>query len=564
MWSQNASNNSESLLSYSAVAPTTALYPEANDNDTVIVTSNGSNTWSISEVWKFDQETWTWNLMPSGGSCPWPMTRAALRSLRTSWWLNKDCHYVITNPNAQGTLDVQEIILHAVNANTLSMQAGIFTSHDTLAWNGTYDIDLDDVLEVTDNLDNHVKHNVSIINFPWGKNTVYDNTVIWGRIIDNWANRISWNTVWLSAVLTSSWGSQYNNTIEENATATFTWASSLSNTFEQDSAYTQVWTGYIRYSKVWTNSTVVNGNTNITNKQILDTQMNTTWSTWNISWGTFDWAVLNALQNITSLTLNNLTMWAWSSISATWAARLYCNGNKLIGTGRILVSSGKELDVNYWGCNSNSGYINVTDGKLTVNNCNLMNGYIQHSTPWTNIVSERTVSDWYIRFLNSSTWNRVYYWEQSAYIDVSWTSTWCFIYYSGTSSNGKIYVQDSVNARLYHSEADSNATIRSRGNTGTHYMYYCKAMSWSTLEMLSKTGWRMYSITSMWTAIARFQWAWWGNRYYSVISAYYYALISATWWTRSWLFGMGRRSLTVTNPTTWTPYASWASRQNFS
>lgn len=512
-----------------------------------------------------DRYDWDWtNWILASSSCPAPMTRAALRSLRTAWNLKTECHYIITNPNAQGTLTAESIILHAVDANTLSMQAWIKTSHDTLAWNWTYDIDADDVLEITDNLDNHVKHNVSIINFPWGVASVYDNTVIGGRIVDGWAARISWNKVWISAVLTVNGGSSYNNTLEENAEALFISASSLSNTFEQDAIYRQVGTWYIRYSRVWTNSNVTNGNTNITNKEILDTQVNTTGSTWTISWGTFSWAVLNALQNITSLTLNNVTMWAGSSISATWALRLYCNGNTLTWTGRLLVTAWAQLDVNYGWCYSNSGYINVTLWKLTVNNSNCMNGYIQHSTAWTNIVSERTISDGYLRFLNTCTGNRVYYGAQSGYIDISGTSTNSFIYYSDSSSNGKLYIANSVNARFYYADVDSNATIRSSWNTGTHYLYYCKASSGWVVEMLNKNGWRIYSWTAMSTSILRFQWAWGWNLYYSTMTAYYYALISATAWTRSGLYGMWRRSFTITNPTTWAPYNTWAAWQNFS
>ena len=495
-------------------------------------------------------------------TCPEEMTRWQLRNLRNAWRLSKDCHYVITDPEPNGTLLLEKVLIHAVDESTLS-GCYLKTAHDNIAWNGTYDIDSNDVLEVTDNRDNHVRHNVSIINFPWGVNTVYDNTVIWWRIIDGWATRISWNTLGISTVLNVSGGATYNNTLGENAEATFTSGSNISNTFEQDCTYRQAWTGYIRYSRVWNNSNVVNGNTNISNKDILDTQLNTTGSSGVISWGTFSGAVLNALQNIPSLTLNNVSVLAWSTISASGATRLYCNGNTVTGTWRILVSANAQLDVNYGGCYSNSGYINVTQGKLTVNNCNCMNGYIQHSSTWTNIVAERTLDDGYIRFLNTCTGNRVYYGSQTSYIDVSWTSTNSYIYWGNANSNGKLFIQDSVNARMYYCDSDSNGTIRSRWNTGTHYMYYCKASASSTVEMLDKTGWRMYSVSAISTSIARFQWAWWGNLYYSSFSANHYALLSATTGTRSGLFWQWTRTLTLTNPTTTTPYALGASWLNY-
>ena len=76
----SASNNTESLLSYSSTQPTNATHPDSNDNDTVIVTSNGWPKGTVTEVWKYDAETNTrkniyWAPAPTQSKCGgWVLT----------------------------------------------------------------------------------------------------------------------------------------------------------------------------------------------------------------------------------------------------------------------------------------------------------------------------------------------------------------------------------------------------------------------------------------------------------------------------------------------------------
>ena len=104
----------------------------------------------------------------------------------------------------------------------------------------------------------------------------------------------------------------------------------------------------------------------------------------------------------------------------------------------------------------------------------------------------------------------------------------------------------------------------SQGNTRTHYQYYCNASSAGQVIMINNTGsMRQYSIESNSQSIARLQNSTAnGNWYYSRVDSYYYMYITRNGGTNSGLFGQGRRTRTVTNPTTVAPYASGSSWQN--
>ena len=171
-----SSNNIDTgALYFGAINPT--VTGQEVDNDSYIVTSDGTPTGTPISFWKFDEETLTWVQVPSGGTtCPAPMTRVELITLRNASGLDPQCHYVVTDPASNGTLQLQRVILHALDANTLSM-CYLKTAHDNVAWRGVYNIDDNLVYEVYDNRNNRLSHNNTVISFPYNTANVYNNDI---------------------------------------------------------------------------------------------------------------------------------------------------------------------------------------------------------------------------------------------------------------------------------------------------------------------------------------------------------------------------------------------------
>lgn len=93
------------------------------------------------------------------------MTRAELLSLRAASGLKKECHYVITDYN-RANVGAATILLHAVDANTLSMEAEVKTSYDNIARHGLYDIDNNYLIELEDSNNNQVNGREAVDRFP--------------------------------------------------------------------------------------------------------------------------------------------------------------------------------------------------------------------------------------------------------------------------------------------------------------------------------------------------------------------------------------------------------------
>ena len=67
-----------------------------------------------------------------GSTCPAPMTRADLLTLRAASGLSTECVYTITDYNV-GRLGAGTLIqLHATSASTLSENASVLTTYDNL------------------------------------------------------------------------------------------------------------------------------------------------------------------------------------------------------------------------------------------------------------------------------------------------------------------------------------------------------------------------------------------------------------------------------------------------
>lgn len=115
----------------------------------------------------------------AGATCPAPMTRVALITLRNASGLSKDCDYVITD-HVQGRLVAgTQIHLQAVSANKLSENVQVDTPYDNEAWRGIYDLDRGLVLELQDNRNNIARgiNGTEVSNFDWGNTAITDTTV---------------------------------------------------------------------------------------------------------------------------------------------------------------------------------------------------------------------------------------------------------------------------------------------------------------------------------------------------------------------------------------------------
>lgn len=339
---QTSSNNGNSELYFGGTPPVGTDY---EDNASFFVTDTGTSTGNILEFWKFDAETSLWYMVPTGGTvCPAPMTRAALRALRTSGGLNVNCHYVITNPNAQGNLTAQKILLHAVDNSTLSMNVSILTSHDTLAWSGVYDIDTDDVLEVTDNLENKVISNASILNFPFGVSIVNGNTVM------NRANLIHTS------------GNFINNVIETDATVIVVAGNVNRNTFGEQSN-TTINSGDFLENKVENDATVISSTTGDVDNNTFKANSNTT-----INAGNFDNNEIHTDATVTSsgtsVDRNN-----FYSASNTTINSGDFRDNHIFSNANVVSSTSGDVDTNHFGQNSNS----VISGAANVDNSTVGN-----------------------------------------------------------------------------------------------------------------------------------------------------------------------------------------------
>ena len=124
---------------------------------------------------------WKDSNVVSGVSCPAPMTRAALLTLRNAGQLRVECPYTITDHVQNRLVAGTTIVLRAVAANELSEEVGVNTTYDNEAWAGLYDLDRGVVTELHDNRGNVAKgyYGTEVANFDWG------NTAITGCTVDN-------------------------------------------------------------------------------------------------------------------------------------------------------------------------------------------------------------------------------------------------------------------------------------------------------------------------------------------------------------------------------------------
>lgn len=487
---------------------------------------------------------------PVPDTCPAPMTRAALRALRTSGGLSKDCHYVLTDYN-RGTVGTASILLHAVDENTLSMTAKVKTTFDTLAWDGRYDIDTNRLENLSDNLGNEVTGNTSVDSFPWGVRDLTDNRVRHG-FINHTGGTVTGVTVGKGSALNIFGGSLTETVIDGDSDVTIRSGFNYDNTIRGSSTYNQVGTGTLQHTTIADESSVTNGDVNILDNTISNSTFNMTGSSGTFYYNQLHRFTANAMQNVPNLRIDNCSFSANSQMTITGAARIDLRQCTMSGYGRFLVSAGATLLSRYTGLRDYS-YIQVIDGQLTTNYCSVSNlSYIQHNTPGTNGMDSTTISNRSnAQFLGTSTGCRIHYCEISSGSRIyhTGTSTGCYFYYCEVTSSSQMYSQNSVNLRAQYNTCSGNSQYYSLNVTATHYAYYNSMSGHGYIRHQDSSGGRIYAVSCHGQGLLRLLGATpTGRVYYSSFTAYYYLYANNWTLTRHSLHGHGRRTYTVTNP----------------
>lgn len=231
---------------YTGTATPPPITGDESDGDEYWVTSDGTVAGSVSEVWKFEEDSSSWVQQPLGAGtiCPAPMTRTALLSLRNAGSLSKDCHYVITD-YSRGTVGAASILLHAVDASTLGQGVQVQTAHDNTAWHGRYDIDTNRMLELSDNIGNVVSGQEVVDTFPWGVAAVSDNKIMEAASLVYVQGSFSDNEVRTGANvrIEGASGNMAGNVIGERANVTWSGGDFRENIVHSDATVTAGTTG---------------------------------------------------------------------------------------------------------------------------------------------------------------------------------------------------------------------------------------------------------------------------------------------------------------------------------
>lgn len=448
---------------------------------------------------------------------------------------------------------------HFYSASNTTINAGAFRN------NQVYN-DATVISSTTGDVDSNTFGNLSSTNIS-GTASLDNSTVDTdGNIVLSGGNVIACK-IGQNANLTMSGGTFADSTIGEDAEVTIISGSNYENVFGASTVYRQVGTGYIRYSTIEGTTTWTNGNTNVSNVHSYVSSVNTTGSTGAISNSSFSRAIMSLMQNVDSLTITDCTISNYAQVSMNGAARMYLYRSTVTDGSRVLISAGARIDSSYTNVSS-YGYLqcNQDGGVLTANYCEVSsNSYIRNITPNSHSAQRSSVSgNSRISFEGDSSGCRVYYSSASGggSIYINGTSSGCFLYYCSAIGLGQVYAQNSTNARIYYCSASARGYIRSLNCPGTHYMYYCSATASGYVQMNATLG-RMYAVHAASQSIVEKRGSQASNFYYSTFTAYYYAYVTKTTGTVSGLYGMGRRSYTITDPVTSAPYNQGVAWQNF-
>lgn len=124
-------------------------------------------------------QTYYQDFTGSTTSCPAPMTRVQLITLRNSNLLNPECEYVVTDFSQNRVPVGTTLHFKATTSNSLSEVVDVKTAYDNEAWFGIYDIDTNLLKELRDGRGNVVRdvNGTAVGNFDWG-NTAYTNCLV--------------------------------------------------------------------------------------------------------------------------------------------------------------------------------------------------------------------------------------------------------------------------------------------------------------------------------------------------------------------------------------------------
>ena len=285
-----------------------------------------------------------------GSTCPAPMTRADLLTLRAASGLSTECVYTITDYNV-GRLGAGTLIqLHATSASTLSENASVLTTYDNEAWSGTYDLDANRVTSLRDNRGNFCADNIGAVvsAFDCGTTAINNCTVDNGRWTQTMGSVRPMNRVrvedggnLITAGMTA--GTLTNVLVTSNATVNLTNANVSLNHFIAEQSCTVNATGYVAGS-TWTNTTVRAG------------------------------SILNASNTTTPLALTRVVVEQGASVN---------NANLLTGSTSLQDVTVSAATVTR----------NVGSGALTMTSTTIDGGgSVTHNSPGTMIVNTSTVS----------------------------------------------------------------------------------------------------------------------------------------------------------------------------
>ena len=587
----------------------------------------------------------------SGSKEPIRETRAAVLALRNSSQLDPNCHYVVIDPSANGNLQLQEVLLHAVDERTLS-GCYLKTAHDNTAWVGSYDIDTNRVEHVYDHLRrNDITGNVSVVSFPFGNGNAYNNTIkhspitytsgtFYNNNIDNAqqvvvsGNNFTWNTIGNASNVNVTGGNMYVTTVENDSDLRISGGTSENNTIKGDSSVTieggnfrhslvdnqsfvtirggnnddntvknnssltvnggnwrlstiendsnvtinsqdnyrntvgyaninQVGTGRINQSEFRSGSSVTNGNTQIWNSTFANaTDFNSTGSGGAIRESNFSDAYLRNLQNIGNVTFDNVSIFNDAQVNANGVARVFIQNSSLDSRAYFRVRNATtDLDVRYCDFHSNA-HIRCDAGRLYCWYTSAdSNSDIFHRSTATNNRVERCKfsSEGFVEFRDTSADCRLYrsHVTNSANVYFYQNSSNARVDYLTLTDNSQVYIQNSAGTRISQCRLSGRSQLNAQNSTGLQRFYYCTADAFGYLQILNSTAdmwFQRVNVNSQ--SIARIQNSNVNGRIqYSRFDAYYYLLATyTTTANRSGLFGQGRITKSVTNPTLTAPY----------
>lgn len=473
-----------------------------------------------------------------------PMTRAELLTLRSNSELSIDNHYLITDYNS-GTIGSCTILLHATSSDQLSQNVSIKTTFDNTAWSGVYDIDDNEIIEVTDNLDNKVIGASSINTFPFGNSNVTENHIK-NANFTYVSGVFRHNTLDSDSTVIMNSGNSQRNHFESLSDVTITNSDFRDNKVFSESTILTTTTGDVDSNTFSNNCNVdISGSSNIDNSFVnTDANVNITGgnvinckfeqlSNYVMSGGVLRESTVGQDADVTIISGDNYE----NVFGASTVYRQY-------GTGYIRYSTIEGTtswingNTNVSNVTSYASTVNTTGSSGTISNSNFNIAYLVNCQNVSSLtITDSSVTDYSSFSVNGS--SRIYLYRcnvasgsrilasagASTRIDASYTNLSSYSYiqtiqgfirvnYSQISSLGYIYSQspnpnyiDRVevssqsrirflntvqNCRVYYTNVSSGGIVEHRGTSNSCYIYYSQAMGSGQIYTNNSVNARMY------------------------------------------------------------------------